>query len=488
MSRLHVFKRCFHTAAVLCKFKPKQPYVPPMLQKMINKGKNKRWDAPPNSSLPGIGRRITENSKRRAQFLGPILFRNIKEFFVTGELDDDYDLTVVEILRVQVTPDLSTAHVYWKATATEVDNEMQTLLNSTSGKIRHLLATYGVLNKVPQIVFVKDIAEAKHLEMLELLKQADMGDDYKWSEIFGTMKELDKMKKPEISDITKIGERFASGSHTDVTYLGNEQYSGHQSSGDVNTHSFNFTFQNDLYGIQHDTLMNKLIALKQRKKKRNIEENTQEENLTLDNMSKMKPHEGISKHLKMLQRKENEKPKKDKYDYISNMPKTLPLTHQAILMSNNRESSGQDNDESGDEKEKIENDLDYSDEELDEQHIFDEEIDDKYIEEWVSDDELDKRKSDKSSSFEEIGNKYIDELSSSSDEEIDRKYDYELSSSDEESDSSSSSDEETDDKHSSDKESKNLPLSDDGYYSDKESFSESCERKNEESTKDSEKK
>ncbi|KAJ8302411.1 hypothetical protein KUTeg_018807, partial [Tegillarca granosa] len=346
MSRLHVFKRCFHTAAVLCKFKPKQPYVAPMLQKMIDKGKNKRWDAPPNSSLPGIGRRITENSKRRAQFLGPILFRNIKEFFVTGELDDDYDLTVVEILRVQVTPDLSTAHVYWKATATEVDNEMQTLLNSTSGKIRHLLATYGVLNKVPQIVFVKDIAEAKHLEMLELLKQADMGDDYKWSEIFGTMKELDKMKKPEISDITKIGERFASGSHTDVTYLGNEQYSGHQSSGDVNTHSFNFTFHNDLYGIQHDTLMNKLIALKQRKKKRNIEENTQEENVTLDNMSKTKPLEGISKHLKMLQRKENEKPKKDKYDYISNMPKTLPLTHQAILMSNNRESSGQDNDES----------------------------------------------------------------------------------------------------------------------------------------------
>lgn len=309
-------------------------------------------------------------------------------------------------------------------------------------------------------MFVKDVSQVKSMQLLELLKKADMGDDYKLTETNDNLRTMpalgDEVKKIKISNITNIGQRFSAGSHTDVTYLGIKQYSN-QFSKDVITRPSNFTFHNDLYGVQHDDLMKKLMALTQKKKKSKMEERTQVDNLQLDNVSEIKPHKGISKHLRILQRKERESPKRQNDNDISNLSNRLSYIHDISLFERGL-SDKADDDDSGDEIEQIEKDLDYSDEELDEQHILDEEIDEKYIDEWVSDNEHDDGKSEESSSDDEgSGDKYIDELDSSddeinddgelglSDEEIDELYDDDgLGSSDDEIDEVGLSDDEID--------------------------------------------
>ncbi|KAK3596647.1 hypothetical protein CHS0354_006196 [Potamilus streckersoni] len=298
------------------------------LEKMIYRGakeKKKIWYNVPAPNVAGIipkERKISTGSIRRAVHVSHVLYNYITEIINSGELDPKLVDGKIMISQVKVVPDFSSVNVYWLVSGSEEDQEIEQLLKQRAGKLRHLLTTYHTLGIVPPVTFVCDRSLINIREVERLLKIADYGSDENLEEIEEIPPKVTSERK--IAQLHLLGQEFSENwadfntldTRTEVTYLGgrctlktdssklkiNDLIESNQVAEKVNPqnenipsdsvgrktvsleHSTNsydvksnssaevkINFRQDLYGLHHDLIMNKIVAAKQKSARQKLD-------------------------------------------------------------------------------------------------------------------------------------------------------------------------------------------------------------------------
>ncbi|XP_059177225.1 putative ribosome-binding factor A, mitochondrial [Physella acuta] len=260
------------------------------MQKLIykhNAKKKKKWYQPhiaEPTELFAAGYKpdkkgTTEAQRTRARQLGHVLYEKITALINTGELSEELLGKQVLITSVKMLDNFSQVQVHWDCQRSDA-SEIEELLQSLAGKLRSQLISYHVLGRIPPIQFVKD----KKVNDLSLLDQmfeiADYGPDYIPSEVKvkHTIEWTDK--KDDGSDRTL--PRFSNDSPDDnlkqnLVPEDPESNSNALSSTSVSDQSSDATqcvdtsaqdyfkahglnFRTDLYGLQRETLLKKVLA------------------------------------------------------------------------------------------------------------------------------------------------------------------------------------------------------------------------------------
>lgn len=79
---------------------------------------------------------------------------------------------------MKVADDFKKMNIYWIATNMQNDGEIERILKSVAGPLRHELSVLRLMGEVPQINFVKDRSHMKSAEIDAVLKFADFGEDF----------------------------------------------------------------------------------------------------------------------------------------------------------------------------------------------------------------------------------------------------------------------------------------------------------------------
>lgn len=79
---------------------------------------------------------------------------------------------------MKVADDFKKMNIYWVASNMERDGEIERILKSIAGPLRHELSVLRLMGEVPQINFVKDRSHMKSAEIDAILKTADFGEDF----------------------------------------------------------------------------------------------------------------------------------------------------------------------------------------------------------------------------------------------------------------------------------------------------------------------
>lgn len=97
---------------------------------------------------------------------------------LTLHTDDTVTGYGLEVSRVSITNDFRLINVFWLARGDDNDGKLETILSQSAGLLRHNLSQLRLMGEVPTIKFVKDRSYAKSVEVDNLLKRADFGDDF----------------------------------------------------------------------------------------------------------------------------------------------------------------------------------------------------------------------------------------------------------------------------------------------------------------------
>jgi ribosome-binding factor A len=84
----------------------------------------------------------------------------------------DKRVKFVTITKVELTPDLSHANLYWDTFETKTKGSAKTALDGIRGKIRSELSGILAIRYVPEIHFIYDNQFESEMRMTELLKEA----------------------------------------------------------------------------------------------------------------------------------------------------------------------------------------------------------------------------------------------------------------------------------------------------------------------------
>ncbi|XP_052818633.1 uncharacterized protein LOC128244650 [Mya arenaria] len=272
--------------------------VSPMMKKIMNKGNRKKtvaWSVPFNPEAQGTTVKTGTKSKirysdgviRRTNWVGNVLEDTILQIFANGEMD-----VFVNIIKVEVVPSYSALKVWWEASGVhEKDKQTQQLLETQAGKLRHLLLQSQVCGRVPPVVFMRDISIARQKQIEELLNNRDTGPpdteleleedklelqvDWKRKQAWkSTGHSSDLVLKPGETDVERIEfEDKSLDSHEvdsniceDVSYSFDQELSveekGVEGNDSKRVRTSDFKFRQDLYGLQHDSLMKKVLDSK----------------------------------------------------------------------------------------------------------------------------------------------------------------------------------------------------------------------------------
>ncbi|XP_074917438.1 putative ribosome-binding factor A, mitochondrial [Chelonoidis abingdonii] len=112
----------------------------------------------------------------RKKVLNVLLYKAVTDMMNTCEVSQEVCDLRLELTKVSLSPDFSACRVYWNpAESAEEDDRIESILQKSAPRIRHLLITHQVLRTVPPIVFVKDKEAAAIKEIDRLLAIADFG-------------------------------------------------------------------------------------------------------------------------------------------------------------------------------------------------------------------------------------------------------------------------------------------------------------------------
>lgn len=162
-----------------------------------------------------------KDANRRVTVLNDLFMKNISDLMSTGEISEELIGKGLELSRVKVTPDLMRVNVYWTARGDSNCVELERILSRSAGAIRHELSQLRLMGEVPVIKFVRDRHYDRAIEVEQLLEQADFGEDF----IPTTTSSL-------------LSKDFGNG--------------------DTNADESLPTMRHDVFGLNHDELMEKI--------------------------------------------------------------------------------------------------------------------------------------------------------------------------------------------------------------------------------------
>ncbi|XP_028029385.1 putative ribosome-binding factor A, mitochondrial isoform X2 [Bombyx mandarina] len=245
------FSRLYHVSSVTCSIK-KQSLK---LCKMVNPKPKKHWYAPsmlefnkmPSvKSLTKVTHEPGKRGIRRVAMLNKMFMKHITDLMSTGTVSMDIIGRGIEISKVNVTSDFQTVHVYWICKGTSTDVETEATLNSVAGALRHELSVLRIMGQVPYIVFVKDMHEARILDLDNRLLKADFGENY-------TPTDPGHLLKTEFTLDTKISPDIKAK----IRQLEIEEPSQESPIPEM-THT--------IYGLDHAKIMMRLLAARKKSK------------------------------------------------------------------------------------------------------------------------------------------------------------------------------------------------------------------------------
>ncbi|KAM7174285.1 putative ribosome-binding factor A, mitochondrial [Macrochelys suwanniensis] len=160
-----------------------------LLKKFASKTKKKFWyDSPTVGShlmykpsklatiLKATQQKTRKEDSIRKKVLNVLLYKAVTDMMSTCEVSQEVCDLKLELTKVSLSPDFSACCVYWNpAESAEEEDRIESILQKSAPRIRHLLITHQVLRTVPPIVFVKDKAAAAIKEIDRLLAIADFG-------------------------------------------------------------------------------------------------------------------------------------------------------------------------------------------------------------------------------------------------------------------------------------------------------------------------
>ncbi|CAM4507662.1 unnamed protein product [Lepidochelys olivacea] len=219
-----------------------------LLKKFASKTKKKFWyDSPTLGShlvykpsklatiLKATQQKTRKEDSIRKKVLNVLLYKAVTDLMSTCEVSQEVCDLKLELTKVSLSPDFSACRVYWNpAESAEEDDRIESILQKSAPRIRHLLITHQVLRTVPPIVFVKDKEAAAIKEIDRLLAIAD----------FGPQEEKDTLAENDFS------ESESSASSSDMAAL---------------------SIPANLFGIDHEVLNKQIMEYKKMKKVKDTE-------------------------------------------------------------------------------------------------------------------------------------------------------------------------------------------------------------------------
>ncbi|XP_038247947.1 putative ribosome-binding factor A, mitochondrial isoform X1 [Dermochelys coriacea] len=219
-----------------------------LLKKFASKTKKKFWyDSPTLGShlvykpsklatiLKATQQKTRKEDSIRKKVLNVLLYKAVTDLMSTCEVSQEVCDLKLELTKVSLSPDFSACRVYWNpAESAEEDDRIESILQKSAPRIRHLLITHQVLRIVPPIVFVKDKEAAAIKEIDRLLAIAD----------FGPQEEKDTLAENDFS------ESESSASSSDMAAS---------------------SIPANLFGIDHEVLNKQIMEYKKMKKLKDTE-------------------------------------------------------------------------------------------------------------------------------------------------------------------------------------------------------------------------
>ncbi|XP_060074546.1 uncharacterized protein LOC132554256 [Ylistrum balloti] len=250
-----------------------------MMQKMAKKDDRKnKWFLVPLSSQKvtkhhsGKARYSTPGTKRKAEYISDLLFGPISEIMCRGLLDARIK---VELSQVSLLADFSLLRIHWLASDGDDHILIEDILQNKSVAMQDLVKELQIFSNVPPVKFVKDMSVARVQEVERLLRHADLGQyeatDSSAEENTVTMMEIPTDKSVSVS-LKDISKRFRLDDDAN-----NQLNEGLENLNTSSDHTEEFTdltkrFRQDLYGINHGSMMQKLRMLKSGVRKKTMSE------------------------------------------------------------------------------------------------------------------------------------------------------------------------------------------------------------------------
>ncbi|KAE9532705.1 hypothetical protein AGLY_009786 [Aphis glycines] len=126
-----------------------------------------------SEKLIGYGLEISKASKQYIP-VGKPTFRSVLiKVFKTS-----FCIYAHVYLNVCIAGDYKSVKVYWMAGKSEDDSQLDELLHTLSGPLRHELSVLRIMGEVPRIQFIKDKTYANVAAVDRLLNKADFGEDF----------------------------------------------------------------------------------------------------------------------------------------------------------------------------------------------------------------------------------------------------------------------------------------------------------------------
>lgn len=122
-----------------------------------------------------------KEANRRVTVLNKLFMKHITDMMACGDYADKIFGYGIQVASVKIASDFKSLNVYWTSSGGEKSIEgtnVDMILRSIAGPLRHELSVLRVMGQVPQINFVRDNSLFRAAEVDALLKKADFGEDF----------------------------------------------------------------------------------------------------------------------------------------------------------------------------------------------------------------------------------------------------------------------------------------------------------------------
>ncbi|XP_067651784.1 putative ribosome-binding factor A, mitochondrial [Haliotis asinina] len=253
------------------------------LKKFIDKSPKKKWHKNPvmTNSIT-TSRRVSDGQRRRAEQVSTVLYNYITSIIDSGELSPALADMAVDINRVKVTPDFSSVNIYWLSSGSERDDELEIELKKHESKLRSILISYHIVGTIPQVTFVQDKTASRYAEVEKLLTMADYGPDFVPSHMGSNIRTLHSApKEPSDADVSdqlqKLSLDFSQSTNHGRHIIAVDEKTDGDLEGvrtlveDKKDTKSDLNFRSDLYGLNHEEMMKRLLLKKHKTKHRSSE-------------------------------------------------------------------------------------------------------------------------------------------------------------------------------------------------------------------------
>lgn len=120
-----------------------------------------------------------KEGKRRSTVLNKLFMKNVTDLMASsGMFAEKIFGYGIQISTVKVSQDFKKLNIYWFTSTSDNDKEIDKILKSIAGPLRHELSVLRLMGEIPQINFCRDKSLFTAASIDSLLQKADFGEDF----------------------------------------------------------------------------------------------------------------------------------------------------------------------------------------------------------------------------------------------------------------------------------------------------------------------